>query len=117
MPEETPVGTGNQKDIEENKVLAIISYFWLLCLIPLLAKKDSPFAQFHAKQGLALAIVQTIWAVASWVLVFIPVLGVLINSLGWIAIFVLWIIGIINASSGKMQKLPVIGGLTENIKI
>jgi len=53
MPEETPVVTGNQKDIEENKVLAIISYFWLLCLIPLLAKKDSPFAQFHAIRGLA----------------------------------------------------------------
>ncbi len=59
MTEETPQQaepTVDQKDVEENKIMAVIAYFGILCLIPLLAKKDSPYAQFHAKQGLVLFI-------------------------------------------------------------
>ena len=44
------------KQIDENKVIAAIGYFGILCLLPLILKKDSPFAQFHGKQGLVLLI-------------------------------------------------------------
>lgn len=116
-PQQTTPPTGGQSDIEENKLIAFIGYFWLLCLVPLLAKKDSPYAQFHGKQGLALAIAVTIWWVASWILGLIPVLGWIIIVLGNIVLFVLWLIGIINALSGKTNKLPIIGDLAEKIKI
>ena len=46
-PENIPMG--DPKDVEENKLIAAVGYLGILFLIPLLAKKDSPFAQFHAK--------------------------------------------------------------------
>ena len=44
----------DQKDINRNRHIAAASYIWVLCLIPLLFKRESKFAQFHAKQGLLL---------------------------------------------------------------
>ena len=40
----------------DNKIIAALSYIGILCLIPLLAKKDSKFAQEHGKQGLIMLI-------------------------------------------------------------
>jgi hypothetical protein len=37
------------KDVADNKLVAALSYIWILFLIPLLAKRDSKFCQFHAK--------------------------------------------------------------------
>lgn len=94
-----------QKDISENKLWAIIGYLGILCLIPLLAKKDSKFAQFHAKQGLVLAI----GSFFSWVPFF-----------GWILaifIFVLWIMGVVSVLQGKMKPLPIVGELAAKINI
>ena len=39
------------KDIEENKYIAILSYVWILCLVPLLLKRDSEFVQFGSVSG------------------------------------------------------------------
>ncbi len=109
--QQKPAAKGN--DIEENKLWAVIAYLGILCLIPLLAKKDSPFAQFHAKQGLVLFIAAVIVGFVSW----IPILGWLVGFLAGIAIFVLWVIGILNALGGKMNKLPVIGQYADQLNI
>jgi len=110
MVEENVVaGGGSNKDIEENKAIAAIGYLGILCLIPLLAKKDSPYAQYHGKQGLLLLIV---WVIAGFVIWF-PIIGWIIGVL----LTVLFVIGIINALSGKMKPLPVIGKWAENWKI
>lgn len=113
------------KTVEEGMVFAIIGYFWILFLVPLLAKKDNKFAVYHAKQGLMLFIVSTAaWIAAvivSMILVFIPIVGWVLSSLIWlvicIGIFALWIIGIINSATGKYKPLPVIGGIAEKWKI
>lgn len=94
-----------QKDVEENKILTILSYLGILCLVPLLAKKDSKFAQFHAKQGLVIAIGE--------LLVWFPFFGWVLG----IILFVFSIMGIINVLSGKMEKLPVIGDLAEKMNL
>lgn len=101
------------KDVEENKVLAAIGYVGILFLIPLLAKKDSPYAQFHAKQGMALFVV----GVAIWIIMMIPVLGWIIGFLGWLVFVILFIMGLANSLGGKCVKLPVIGGWFKNIKV
>ena len=46
----------DKADVEQNKVMAILAYFGILVLIPILAAKDSKFARFHANQGLLLCI-------------------------------------------------------------
>lgn len=39
------------RDIQNNKVMAILAYFGILVLIPIFAAKESKFARFHANQG------------------------------------------------------------------
>ena len=107
----------DQGDIENNKVMAILAYIGFLFLIPLLVAKDSKFAKFHTNQGLVLFIVDIIVgvviAVVSIALAFIPfvgpiVAGIVDGVLG-LVIFALMILGIINAATGKVKELPVIG--------
>lgn len=83
------------KDVEENKLMAALSYLGLLVLIPLLAKKDSKFAQTHAKQGLILCIAEFIFGI-------IPFLGWLLE----LVLLVVALIALINAIQGKFWKIP-----------
>ncbi len=119
MEEETknPAPGGDKKDIEDNKVIAAIGYLWILCLVPLLAKKDSKFAQFHGKQGLVLTVVSVILWVVGFILAFIPVIGWLILLVAWITILVLAVLGIVNALNGQYWEMPVLGEYAKKIKL
>lgn len=110
--------TLDPNDIQNNKVMAILAYLSWLVLIPLFAAKDSPFARFHVKQGLLLAICETIVIIAvniltTIIVTLVPALWFIstILSLLYIPFCVLAIIGIINAAQGKAKELPIIGGL------
>lgn len=96
-------------DFEQNKIMAIVGYIIpLLFFVPMLSEKRSPFGMFHANQQLALLITAVIVQIVGTV---IPILGwFIILPLGMIAVVVLAIMGIINASNGKMKQLPIIGG-------
>ncbi len=91
------------EDIEQNKVMGLLAY--ILFFIPLLAAKDSPFARYHANQGLVLFLC----ALVSGVIFIIPILGWIIAPILSIVITVLAVIGIINALNGKAKELPIIG--------
>ncbi|KKR48911.1 MAG: hypothetical protein UT86_C0002G0086 [Candidatus Magasanikbacteria bacterium GW2011_GWC2_40_17] len=98
-----------QKDFEDNKIIAVIGYLGVLCLVPLLGRQNSPYAKFHGKQGLVLCL---LWLV-TWVLGWFPLLGLVL----WIASIILTVVGISNAYQGKMDELPIIGKYAEKIKI
>ena len=93
----------DKDDIEKNKAMGLLAY--ILFFIPLLAAKDSPFARYHANQGLVLFICGLISSVL-WI---IPILGWIIAPILSIVITVLAVIGIINAVNGKAKELPIIG--------
>ena len=98
----------------DNKVMAILAYFGILLLIPLLTDaKNDPFVKFHIKQGLLLLIAYIVVGVVY----VIPVLGWILGSILYVFLFVLFIMGIINASSGKQTPLPVIGKWAEGWNI
>lgn len=97
----------NPADVEKNKVFAILAYLGILFVVPLLAAKDSPFAMYHANQGLLLFL----FAVALGIIGMIPVIG-LISLIGWIPHVIFMILGIINAANGQMKPLPLIGGIS-----
>ncbi len=101
------------QDIQENKILAMISYLGILCLIPLLLKKDSQYAQYHGKQGLVLLIA---WVIVNAVMI-VPVLGWIAGFVGNIACLVLMIVGIVNAAQGQMKELPWIGQYAGKINL
>lgn len=96
-------------DIQQNKVMAILAYLGILFLVPLLAAPQSPFARFHANQGLVLFIADIVLGIVAGVCILIPIAGLIISSLISLGIFVLMILGIVNAASGKVKELPLIG--------
>ncbi len=104
------------KDIEQNKVMALLSYFGPLVLIPIFGAKGSKFARFHANQGLILLIACVLYGIAYNILSSIILaiswrLYSVVSLLGLVGIaFTVWaVIGIINSLSGKAKELPFIG--------
>ena len=111
-PPKTP-----QQDVEQNKVMAVLAYFGILVLIPILAAKESKFARFHANQGLILLITGVAYSIFVQVVIKIvafisyALAGIVGIALGlaWLLLLVLAIIGIINAVKGEFKQLPLIG--------
>jgi len=108
----------DQNDIFANKTMAIISYIWFLCLIPLLSKNESPYAQFHARQGFNLLLLRVCKSVILGILdsvatlSSVPLFSMITGACGRlldILFIILMVIGIINAAKGKAKELPVIG--------
>ncbi len=99
---------------EEGKIWAFIGYWWILFLVPLLAKKENKFALFHGKQGMVLFVFEVI----IWILSYIPVIGwFIIGPIGSIICIVLAIVGMVKSLQGKYWKMPVLGDIAEKIKI
>jgi uncharacterized membrane protein len=102
----------NKDVILEGKVWALMGYLWILCLIPLIMKKDNEFSLFHARQGLFLFVCSIICSG----LTFLPFL-MFIGGLGNLVIFVVSMIGIFNVLMGKYWKIPIIGEYAEKIEL
>jgi uncharacterized membrane protein len=106
-------------DVQKNKVMAILAYLGILVLVPILAAKDSPFARYHANQGLVLLITAIVGWIPLMILTFIPIIGciaAIILLFWWLGVLVMMILGIVNAANGKMVPLPVIGKLFTVLK-
>ncbi len=98
---------------KDERILSAVGYVFILCLLPLLLKRRSPFAQHHGKQGLVILVV---W-VLLWIGNIIPVLGQIVWMIGSVLLIILIILGIINAYNGKMWQLPVFGEYAKKIQL
>ena len=83
---------------------------WITGIIFLVLEKRSTFVKFHAYQSIMTFGVLT---VAQLVLGWIPFIGWVLNILIGILMFILWIILIIQAGTGKMWKVPWAGDWAE----
>jgi len=107
--EATQAPVSDEKDIEDNKLIAALSYLGILVLIPLLAKKESKFAQFHAKQGLVFLGIFILGMFVFW----IPLIGWIL----WLATVVFDLIAFVQALMGKYWKVPLVGDLAKKINL
>ncbi|MBI2798664.1 DUF4870 domain-containing protein [Candidatus Saccharibacteria bacterium] len=114
-PAPTPTNSGGSNSSNDT-LMGVLAYLGVLCLIPLLGAKDDAFAQYHAKQGVNLLLLEVVIVAAQWVIG----LGGLFIGLGfifflfpllWLGILVLSIIGIVNVVNHKTEPLPLIGGI------
>ncbi len=96
-------------DIEANKTFAAMSYLWILCLVPLLLRRSSKFAQFHAKQGLVLFLAELLVGMVMW----IPLIGQILLF----ACILVAALGFLKAMGGEWWKIPFIYQWSEKIKI
>ena len=89
---------------KHNTFMAVLAY--ILFFVPLLTDaKNDPFVKFHVKQGLTLFLA----CLASAVIVRLPVIGWMLMAPLNIFLFILWVIGVLNALGGKQKHLPLIG--------
>ena len=104
-----------EAEIADGKLMAILAY--IIFLIPLLAARDKKFAMFHTEQALVLII--------AWIIIYIAFIIVsiiltkisnalacgvsILSILIWLAFLIFWIMGLINAGTGKLKELPLIG--------
>jgi len=99
----TATTKSDNQDVESNKVIASLSYIFILCLVPLLLKKNSEFTQFHARQGLTIT---AAWFL-SWVIGIIPIF-IIFSFLINIVLLVVSILGVIKTLNGESWKIPYI---------
>ncbi len=99
------------QEIMEGKALAILSYLFILCIIPLLLKKENRFVLFHGKQGLIIFVCE--------VAVFIVhiVVGQWILDFGIFLFGLLSLIGIVGVLRGRYLKIPVIAEIAERVAL
>ena len=98
----------NTSTVAEGKNIAVIAYITLIGLIiafVLNNDKKNPFASFHIKQSLGLALT----GFALGVIGIIPIIGWLINIIGIFVLLYMWIMGLINAINGNEKVVPILG--------
>lgn len=106
-----------KEDIEKNSAYAVLGYFGILVLIPIIFAPNSKYARFHANQAVILFIMNTVYLlVAAGVIALLALAGKVaaiiagfIFALLSLVIFVMWAKGLSNAASGRAKKLPLIG--------
>lgn len=94
-----------QKITDSDKLLAALSYVWILFVIPFVLGHGKPFVYKHSKQGMTLFVFELVLFVIGWV----PILGWLIALVGWLFVVVCAIVGIAHALAGTDWELPIIG--------
>lgn len=83
---------------------------WITGIVFVVLEKKSTFVKFHAWQSIMTFGVLT---VASLILSWIPIIGLILRILIGVLSFILWIILIIQAGTGKMWKVPLAGDWAE----
>lgn len=108
MPDATP---GPNVPSSNRNVMILLSYLWLLALIPLVVEKDDKEVQWHAKHGLVLTVAELIFWVAFQVLVmvlgtFLGCIAAIFAPIVALAFLVLHIFAIIKGINGQRLIIP-----------
>jgi uncharacterized membrane protein len=99
--------------IEDGKIFAVVGYIGILCLLPLLLKKDNKFALHHGKQGLVIFI----GAVIAGFLPILPLIGLILSPILFLVLIIYSIIGIVQSASGKYWDAPVVADIAKKINL
>ena len=108
-----------KENIEDGKLLAVLSYIGILALIPYFVERDNPYIKDHAKIGVNLFLIEAIIgvglsavaAVCAMTIILLWI-SIIIAVLEWafgIVSIVISVIGIINACNGEVKELPIVG--------
>ncbi|RPJ74820.1 MAG: hypothetical protein EHM24_05390 [Acidobacteria bacterium] len=100
-------------------VMIILSYLWILALIPLLVEKDDREVQWHAKHGIVLLVAELVLGVTlgivNSVVASVPFFGCLAAFIGalvgfviWIAVIVVHVLAIVKGVNGQRFLVPYV---------
>ena len=114
-PDPPPQEPAAKEVVSENRnVMIVLSYLWLLALIPLLVEKEDREVQWHAKHGLVLTVVEVVVMIGLQIVVMI--LGAVSGGLGCIfsllipvlllAILIVHVLCIVKGINGQRFLIP-----------
>jgi uncharacterized membrane protein len=92
-------------------VMIVLSYLWLLALVPLLTEKDDREVQWHAKHGIVLMVAEIVlWVAVTMVNIVTGVfIGCLVGFLSlfvWVGLVILHILCIVKGINGQRLIIP-----------
>jgi len=119
-PQPPPPPPGGPAPNSDRTIMLVLSYLGILCLIPLLVKKDDPEVQWHAKNGTALFAVEVIVFIIRIMLIFIriPFLGcglAVVFCVIWLGFLVISIMAIMKAVKGERFRIPLVTDFAEKM--
>lgn len=94
--------SSESRDIEKNKDVAAFSYIWIMAFVVYFARKESPFARYHSKQGIVLFLLSS----TAW---WMPIIG---HFLALVAVGGM-VLGFMNAAQGRYADVPLVGRLAK----
>ena len=119
-PPPPPLPPGGPAPSSDRTIMLVLSYVGILCLIPLLTKKDDPEVQWHAKNGTALFGAEVVLFILRIMLIFIriPFVGCgvsVITCAIWLGFLAISIIAIMKAVKGERFRIPVLTDFAEKM--
>jgi fumarate reductase subunit D len=94
-----------------SRLLALLSYLGVLCLVPMVFNKDDAYVDFHARQGLVL----WVWGVLSIFALYLPGLGSYVFSVSYFMIAMLGLFGVVSVLFNKAWEIPVIASIARKL--
>lgn len=109
-PPESPSANDQGGTVSPNRNLMIVlSYIWILFLIPLLVEKDDKEVQWHAKHGLVLSVVEFILQMV----LSVTGIGCFFAPFVFLAFLVIRLMAIVKGLNGERFKVPVLSDYAE----
>lgn len=116
-PPPPPPSSGPGAASSNRGIMIVLSYLWLLALVPLLVEKDDKDVQWHAKHGIVLMaaeiVVWILFSILSMIAATVPFLGCFVAIIWFallIGIIVLHVMCIVKGLNGQRFVIP---GLSE----
>jgi uncharacterized membrane protein len=114
-PPEDPSPTPEQGGpaSQNRSLMIVLSYLWILFLIPMLIEKDDAEVQWHAKHGLVLTVVEFLIQVGLYALAIGCFFIAFFSPLVFFGFAVLRVIAIVKGINGERFSVP---GLTQYVE-
>ncbi len=112
-----PPGGPTSGTVSPNRtIMIVLSYLWLLAIIPLVAEKEDKEVQWHARHGLVLLVAEVVLGIAlmivqmalfaTHILAFLGCLMPILHLVLWLGILVVHVICIIKGTQGQRFLIP-----------
>ena len=108
FPEGTinPVTQEKKDQYKTHIMMAMLAYVGPLIIVSFLTHRHNDFVKFHIKQGSILVLISALLWVIRVSVFFVPNF---VSDVLQIGLFILAIIGILNALNGQKKELPLLG--------
>jgi uncharacterized membrane protein len=107
------MGTGGSGYVSPNRnLMTVLSYLWILAVVPLVAEKEDREVQWHAKHGLVLLVaeiaISILISVLGGMLSFADAgcSGCMASSLFWVVALVVRVLAIVKGLNGQRLIIP-----------